>query len=94
MNEGCDEGKTALMFGSFDGRLRVVVILLAADSDVDQADDDGVTPLILSSQNGHQVVMELLLDRGAVLNLAVNNGCTPLFVSMMRRSCSWTGARA
>ena len=50
------------------GHSEIVVVLLAADADVNQANSEGATPIIFSSGNGRQVVVKLLLDKGATVD--------------------------
>ena len=56
------------MFGSLYGNSWTVVVLLAEDADMNQANSEGATPIILSSGNGRQVVVKLLLDKGATVD--------------------------
>jgi len=56
-----DDGKTALMVASANGRVEVVKALLAAKADVNARQPDGSTALMLALRNGHQEVAELLM---------------------------------
>ena len=76
-----DNGQTALLFGSFNGKCKAVGLLLKASANPNLHRNDGVTPLLIASQNGHTEMVSLLLKANANPNLHSRDGITPLFIA-------------
>lgn len=67
--------------GSFDARVEIIEVLLAAGADLDALDDNGDTPLSLASSNGRASSVQYLLHRGANPLLYGTYGCiTPEYI--------------
>lgn len=61
-------GTTALMCASENGRLAAVRMLLGAGADATAADADGWTPLAFAARGGHLAIAKELLDAGAIVD--------------------------
>ena len=55
-----NEGYTALMLASVNGRIEVLRLLLDAGADKNMADNDGDTAAMLASLRGHVDIVSLL----------------------------------
>ncbi len=74
-------GLTALLYAVREGHTTVVLALLEAGADINQASTgDGTSPLLMAAFNGHYDLLLELLGRGADPRLAADNGATPLYV--------------
>ena len=71
---------TSLLFASFEGHLDVVVYLLAAGVEPNQATtDNSSTPLRWAAENGHLAVAKMLVWAGANINTTTtDDDATPL----------------
>jgi ankyrin repeat protein len=70
-----------LFEASEDGRISVMVELIAAGANVNAAIDGDGSPLIAAARAGHLEAVKLLLDRGANPNLAVLGDGSPLIMA-------------
>jgi ankyrin repeat protein len=86
----CDASQSELAAAASRGHDDMVLALLDAGVDVNQArTDDGATPLYTASQNGHQSLVESLLavDDIDVNKARTDDGSTPLFaVNLLQMS--------
>ncbi|XP_063892186.1 kinase D-interacting substrate of 220 kDa B isoform X5 [Helicoverpa armigera] len=73
-----ENGTTALMCASENGRVSAVRMLLAAGADAAAADADGWTPLAFAARGGHLSIAKELLDAGAKVDSRDCGGWTPL----------------
>ncbi|KAM3963044.1 LOW QUALITY PROTEIN: ankyrin repeat-rich membrane spanning [Aphomia sociella] len=73
-----ENGTTALMCASENGRVAAVRMLLAAGGDACACDADGWTSLAFAARGGHLTVVKELLDAGAVVDSRDCGGWTPL----------------
>lgn len=73
-----DDGRTALIWASYKGRLIVVKCLLKNGANVNHVGDDGRTALVWASYRGFSTIVEHLLANGANVNHADNDGRTAL----------------
>ncbi|XP_053626108.1 kinase D-interacting substrate of 220 kDa B isoform X11 [Plodia interpunctella] len=73
-----ENGTTALMCASDNGRAGAVRLLLGAGADAAAADADGWTPLAFAARGGHLAVVKDLLDAGAKVDSRDCGGWTPL----------------
>lgn len=73
------DGRTALMYASFNGYTDIVRILLEHGADVKLADFSGRTALLFASSGDFPETVRLLLDHGAEPNIAdITEKYTPL----------------
>lgn len=63
-----DQGRTALMFASFNGHAPVVQLLLKAGATADRRDAAGRTALLFAATGDNVEAVKLLLDAGAEVN--------------------------
>ncbi|KAJ8722652.1 hypothetical protein PYW07_003832 [Mythimna separata] len=73
-----ENGTTALMLASENGRVAAVRLLLASGADAGAADADGWTPLAFAARGGHLSIAKELLDAGARVDSRDCGGWTPL----------------
>ena len=73
-----NNGWSALMSASQNGRTEVAKLLLDHHAQVDLQDNNGWSALMSASQNGHAEVAKLLLDHHAQFDLQDNNGWSAL----------------
>ncbi|XP_072943714.1 uncharacterized protein Arms isoform X2 [Epargyreus clarus] len=73
-----ENGTTALMCASENGRVAAVRLLLAAGADACASDADGWTPLAFAARGGHLPAVKELLDAGAKVDTRDCGGWTPL----------------
>jgi len=83
-------GNTALMFAARVGDLASAKLLVAAGSNVNDADAWGVSATVLAAHSGHGELVEFLLEEGADPNLAAA-GFAALHVAIMRRDEKMAG---
>lgn len=72
------EHGTPLTLAAFDGRVRVVKLLLETNADPNYRANNSWTPLIAAANDGRTRIVEVLLNAGADPNLADDKGQTPL----------------
>jgi uncharacterized protein len=72
---------TPLCLGARKGNLRIVLALLAAGAQADDAVDRGETALFSAAQKGHLSVVQRLLQAGAEVNHETHDGWMPLLVA-------------
>ena len=77
-------GDSALMFAVRAGDLLSSTLLIAAGSNVNDADAWGVSATVLAAHSGYEELVEFLLDNGADPN-AATAGFTALHTAIMRR---------
>ena len=63
------------------GNTHVVMELIKAGADVNQATSEGSTPLYIAAQNGHESCVALLIQAGADVHKAGKNGYTPMQIA-------------
>ncbi|CAB3242342.1 unnamed protein product [Arctia plantaginis] len=73
-----ENGTTALMLASENGRAAAARLLLGAGADSNAADTDGWTPLAFASRGGHLAIARDLLDAGAKVDSRDCGGWSPL----------------
>ncbi|XP_022819327.1 kinase D-interacting substrate of 220 kDa isoform X2 [Spodoptera litura] len=73
-----ENGTTALMCASENGRIAAVRILLGAGADVTAADADSWTALAFAARGGNLATAKELLDAGAIVDSRDCGGWTPL----------------
>ncbi len=71
------EGTTGLLWACDKGHIELVVELLNAGADIQQADLSGLTPLHYACLNNREELVKVLLSRGADTEARDNNGATP-----------------
>ncbi len=71
-------GRTALLQAVEQQHADIVVMLLRAGANVNQADNDGVTSLMLAAYTPNAQLVNILLNAGADVNAAIPNGTTSL----------------
>ena len=74
-------GTTALHIACYLGHAEIVMMLLAANADVDQANIDGATALFYACKKGYTEIVTKLLAASADANRADKNGCTPMYLA-------------
>jgi len=79
------DGKTALMYASQYGNLRMVRLLLQAKANRDLADDSGDTPLMFATVNNHAQITLELLGRGENICLKDNNAALDEFFDAIKK---------
>jgi len=96
-------GKTALMYATRQGDLKLTCMLVEAGADLEQAEANGVTPLINAIVNGsvvsrrggttgHIATARYLVSQGADVNASDWYGETPLWSAVMLRNLNVAGA--
>lgn len=73
-----------LLIASKSGKNEDVHMLLAAGTDINQANKQGTTPLHSAAYHGHENTTELLLNNGALPNPVHIHGDTPLHTASLR----------
>jgi hypothetical protein len=74
-------GRTALHYAGASGELKVIEILILAESDVNKCNNAGQTALHLAIQGGHANCIEIFLVAGADINKTMSNGQTVLQIA-------------
>ena len=72
---------TPVYLAAKKGHTHVVMELIKAGADVNQATSDGTTPLFLAAQNGHESCVALLIQAGADVRKARKDGHTPMNIA-------------
>lgn len=72
-------GDTALMLAALEGRLKAVLPLIKAGSEINPK--SGWFPLAYAAFNGHTDVLQTLLDNGANVDAQSDNGNTALMIA-------------
>jgi ankyrin len=79
-------GMSALLYAARDGRLPIVLDLLAAGAEIDQTDPNGITPLIGAITNNHPDVARALIEKGANVKAVDWYGRTALWAAVETRN--------
>jgi ankyrin repeat protein len=79
-------GMSALMYAARDGRLGIVLDLLAAGAKIEQTDPNGITPLLIAITNNHPDVARALIEKGANVKVVDWWGRTPLWAAVETRN--------
>jgi ankyrin repeat protein len=77
--------KTPVYTAAAMGHTHVVMELIMAGADVNQATSKGVTSLYVAAQNGHEACVVSLIQAGADIHKAANNGWTPLAAAVYQK---------
>jgi ankyrin repeat protein len=72
---------TPMYIAAERGYTHVVMELIKAGADVNQADSEDFTPLFLAAQNGHESCVALLIQAGADVRKARKDGHTPMNIA-------------
>ena len=76
-------GKTALMFASLNGHLKVVETLIEKEANILEKTEEGYTALMFASLNGHLKVVETLIKQGANILEKTKEGYTALMFASL-----------
>jgi ankyrin repeat protein len=74
--------KTLLHMACIKNDIRMVDVLLLANSDIDCQDNDGITPIHIVVKNNNNKILCMLLMAGANINIRDNSGKTPLDIAL------------
>jgi cytohesin len=77
--------KTPVYTAAAMGHTHVVMELIMAGADVNQATSKDVTSLYVAAQNGHEACVVSLIQAGADIHKAANNGWTPLAAAVYQK---------
>ena len=72
---------TPLYVAAQEGHTHVVMELIKAGADVNQATSDGATPLYVAAQQGHEGIVVSLIQAGADVRKAFKDGYTPMQIA-------------
>ncbi|XP_037037864.1 putative ankyrin repeat protein RF_0381 isoform X2 [Bradysia coprophila] len=78
INATDEDGKTALMKASNNGRYETVKFLIDNEADVNAKDTNGKTPLMFAAAFDNSKIVRLLVDNGANINATDNSGWSTL----------------
>ncbi|KAG4068100.1 hypothetical protein HA402_001525 [Bradysia odoriphaga] len=78
INATDEDGKTALMKASNNGRYETVKFLIENGADVNATDTNGKTPIMFASAFDNSKIIKLLVDNGANINATDNSGWSAL----------------
>ncbi|XP_037037865.1 putative ankyrin repeat protein RF_0381 [Bradysia coprophila] len=78
INARDEDGDTALMNASNNGRYETVKFLIENGADVNATDTNGKTPLMFASAFDNSRIIKLLVDNGANINATDNSGWSAL----------------
>ena len=76
---------TPLYVAAQNGHTHVVMELIKAGADVNQATSAGATPLFIAACNGHDGIVALLIQAGADVRKANKNGWTPMKIATNKK---------
>ena len=76
---------TPMYAAAQEGHTHVVMELIKAGADVNQANSVGFTPLYIAACNGHETVVALLIQAGADVRKASKSGTTPMKVATIKK---------
>ena len=79
-------GMSALLYAARDGRLPILLDLLAAGASIEQTDPNGITPLLSAVTNNHPDVARVLVEKGANVKAMDWYGRTPLWAAIETRN--------
>ena len=82
MHKDPKTGRTALLEAVEQQHVDIVVMLLRAGANVNQADNDGVTPLMLAAYVSNAQLVNMLLKAGAKVNIACRDGVSALMLAV------------
>lgn len=78
INDGDQDGNTALMIASALGKARFVNFLLDNGADVDLLNNEGLTAMHRAAQAGNNEIIDILFTAGANIDMPDFAGYTPL----------------
>ncbi len=81
VNARANEGLTALIEASLEGKKDVVALLLKTGADINTRTDYGLTALMAASRNGHSDLVKLLLAKRANVNIKNKYGDSALSIA-------------
>mmetsp|Transcript_25631 Transcript_25631/g.84380 ORF Transcript_25631/g.84380 Transcript_25631/m.84380 type:complete len:544 (-) Transcript_25631:102-1733(-) len=84
-NERDEEGRTALLYASGEGKTNIVLALLSAGADKDTRDNDGLTAMHVCAIMGRLETFRALVKAGASLEDKTNTGERPLHLAVKRK---------
>ena len=67
------------------GTVKVIRLLLAADTDINTTDSRGRTPLHIAAESGRLRIVKLLIRRGASINASDKENKTPLALAIQHK---------
>ena len=76
---------TPLYFAAEKGHTHVVMELIKAGADVNQATSEGFTPLYIAAYRGHEGIVALLIQAGADVRKACKGGWTPMKIATRKK---------
>ena len=76
---------TPLYYAAQDGHTHVVMELIKAGADVNQATSEGAAPLFIAAQNGHDGCVAVLIQAGADVRKACKGGWTPMKIATRKK---------
>ena len=68
-----------------EGHTHVVMELIKAGADLNQANSEGYTPLFKAAENGHEGIVALLIQAGADVRKACKGGWTPMKIATRKK---------
>ena len=77
------DGKTALIYASYDGNREIVELLINNGAEVNTVDEDGRTALIYAIWDGDKRIVDLLIKSNSKLEYTDHDGRTPLIWAAM-----------
>ena len=78
---GVVHNATPMYASAQEGHTHVVMELIKAGADLNQANSNDATPLYIAAQNGHEAIAALLIQAGADVRKAVKSGYTPMQIA-------------
>ena len=82
---GVRHNVTPVYFAASRGHTHVLMELIKAGADVNQATSDGYTPLYIAAQNGHEGCVAVLIQAGANVRKADKTGLTPMQIAISKK---------
>ena len=79
-----DQGQTALLYGSYYGRDKLVSILLHANANPNLQTGDGMSPILMAAKEGHSHIVTILLQANANLIHQRDDGTSSLFMAVQK----------
>ena len=78
---GVVHNATPMYASAQEGHTHVVMELIKAGADLNQATSEGFTPLYIAAQNGHDGCVAVLIQAGADARKADKDGWTPMEIA-------------